>query len=92
MIARKARDPQISPSLVDRERALAAAMVAVWDSQTIGDIAASVIRSAANAYDFENAHPGAAGVEARIFARRLEAVYALLCRIEDARAFLEPGE
>jgi hypothetical protein len=42
MNTRKARDPKVDPSRQDNDRALAAAMLAVWDEDTIKAVLSAV--------------------------------------------------
>jgi hypothetical protein len=87
MNTRPVRDPQTQPSREDLERALAKAICAVWDTNTVSDIASAVGSSINNAEKFAAEHNDA---YAKVVADRLRPVFSLLWKAESARVFLEP--
>lgn len=84
MVTRPVRDPQESPSQQELERRLAAAMIAVWDGETIASIAASLTASATNALDFADKYDSS---DARRDADRLSNVIRFLWHAELTRVF-----
>lgn len=90
MNVRKTRDPQVDPSREDKERVLAQALVALWDSETVAGIAAAISTSIVNAEAFGNRHGVSVAFDD---AARLREVLTFLWKTEESRVFLtqSPG-